>query len=300
MTGTTVACSAFTSPVLANRGRGEVDFEALVKDLFESLPDRSEDLRDELVSLANAIVSNTHKINWELIHAALSSVGEAKELVRRTQFGVQILQNHDVGNYLDEAWVGMFKNRLEVVTRFLPLVSSFNNLYASASTLDVAAKKATRLAKVHEGKYEEFAYSIATFALEVGLWWFGAPYKMAWRGTRFVSNRTLLRAVNYLDNRLVALLMSEIHWKIRQKIYTEISADSLDAAATQISYIVGEFEELREFAYREAETEAGPYIHEINLNVSPSELREYDFVGSKSSTSDGNGFFSGFGDILGV
>ncbi|WP_411967747.1 hypothetical protein [Haloferax sp. YSSS75] len=145
------------------------------------------------------------------------------------------------------------------------------------------------------GRFEEFAYALAAFALEVGLWWFGAPYKMAWRGTRFVSNRTLLRASRYLDNRLIALLMSEVHWKIREKVYDEVSADNLQSIGGEVEYVLTEFDELREYAVDEGvqtngdETEA--YLREVNLQMDKSDVLCYDFIDSEEGSSD-EGIFS--------
>jgi hypothetical protein len=188
-----------------------VDFERLVESTFASLPDDSSDLRDGLATLAGAIHQELSPVTERAIRQAAKSVSKASSLARRTQYAIDILHNNDLARYLDDAWVATFRSKIGVVTRFLPLVGGFNNLYHHAEVLDTAVENNWFISGVDGEKFENFGYSLAAFALEVGLWWFGAPFKMAWKGTRFVSNRTLLRALNYLDNRLVALVMSEIH-----------------------------------------------------------------------------------------
>lgn len=295
--GSAVAYPALSSRALAERGSvHDVEFEKLTTGIFAELPDGSKDLRDELASLANAIVRNGELIEWRLINEGFSSVGVAEDLLRRTEFVIQILHNHHVGNYLDEAWIASTRSRFKIVTRFLPMVTSYNNLYRSARHLDRIVEHAHSLSVVSDEVFEDFTYSIATFALELGLWTVGTPYKMAWVGTRFISNRTLLRMLHYLDNRLVALLMSEIHWKIREAIYANISANHIEATAEEVTYILGKFDELAQFAVAQSvKTSSGSYLHEVDLAISRSELRRYDFMGPPDSSDGRDGILSWFG-----
>lgn len=289
---TLVTPAIMSSPALASSGnkRHNMDFERLITDFYTGLPDNSEDLRDVLEEVANAIHQKGQKIGWPVIESALSSIGDAKTVTRRTQFVVKILHNNDLGNYIDEAWVATARNRLKVVTRFLPFITSFNNLYAHAKKLDNAVKKKPN---VEDEKYETFSYALLAFAIELGFFYSGTAYKMAWRGTRFVSNRTLLRVGQHLDNKLIALVMSEIHWKIREKLYEKVNSDNLKsigrftASADHLGYLIEEIKDLKSFA--ESEEVEDSYLKNVNLDIDYKTLRQWELKElSKRESENGN------------
>lgn len=273
----------------------EVDFEKLITNFYTKLPDTPEELRDVLEDVANIIHENGRKIDEPLIEKALSSIGDAEELARRTKFVIDILHNNDLGNYLDDTWVVAARNNLKVITRFLPLATSFNNLYLHAKDLDNTVKEKL---EVKDEKYETFGYALLAFAIEVGFFCYGTPYRMAWRGTRFVSNRTLLRVGEHLDNKLIALVMSEIHWKIREEIYEEINADNLGflggllSSGKHLDYILGEVDDLQSFARDEVEAS---YMKNVDLNIDRETLKEWDLKElSESNSNDDDGGIGSF------
>lgn len=277
----------------------DIDFEQLVRSVFESVPDGTSELRNVLADLAGLLRENLAPFTPDAIGEAIQSVSKASSAARRLKYGIEILHNNDIAQYLDDAWVVAFRNKIGVITRFLPLVGSFNNLYGHARTLDKAVQNNWILSDVNEEKFELFGYSLAAFCLEVGLWYVGAPYKMAWKGTRFVSNRTLLRGINYLDNRVVALLMSEIHWKIRETLYESINADNVDATVEELSYYMSRFDGLQHAARDyELRNESASYIQEVDVSISRSDLRQFDFIGATESqqSSDDDEWLEGWLD----
>jgi hypothetical protein len=270
----------------------DVDFERLVRSIFESVPEDEKELKELLAEIANKIRTTLSPLTPDAIDRAMEETWRTSAAARRLQFGIEILHNNNIARYLDDGWVVLFRDKLGKVTRVLPLVGSFNNVYHYAQALDKSVQSNWLLSSVDEEKFENFVYSMAAFCLEIGLWAVGAPYKMAWRGTRFVSNRTLLRAINYLDNRLVGLLMSEIHWKIREEIYESVSAENIGATVEELEYYVNQFDELGDAAEGyELRDGADSYLREVEVDVDRSDLREFDFIGGsdadESSSDEG-------------
>jgi len=285
----------------------DIDFEKLITEFYSDLPDDSEELRQVLEDSAHTIHQNGSKIDKPIIDEARSSAGKAQKLVRRTQFVVQILHNNDMGNYIEEAWVATARNRLGVGTRFLPLIGSFNNLYFHAKRLDEAVeekqeakgKNSEEKLEVEDEKYERYGYGLLAFAIEMGFFCYGTPYKMAWQGTRFLSNYTLLRVGKHLDNKLIALIMSEIHWKIRESIYNGINSENLKAlegllsSAEYLKYVLDEMEDLKSFAESEELNE--DYLEDVDLDIDRETLKEWDLKElSENSSDDGGGGIGSF------
>lgn len=78
--------------------------------------------------------------------------------------------------------------------------------------------------------------------MEIELWSVGAPYKMAWRGTRFIANRTFLRFAHYGCTRCIAFAMSELHWGIRATLYGDVVEED------KIVFVWNEIQDLKDFA----------------------------------------------------
>jgi hypothetical protein len=185
------------------------------------------------------------------IDAPSGSVGQVvkgsddlNEQIRRIRFGVRILNEQNVTNAIDESMVGSVEQKINNATRFMPLLGSVNNLRDAACAVDDPPQPE---------QVEQFLYAALAFGVEVTLWYTGAPYKMAWRGTRFVSNRSFLRFANHGCNGCVALLMSELHWGLRAVPYNLASEDT-------VPFVEARLEDLRETAQEvdyEADLEYG-------------------------------------------
>lgn len=154
------------------------------------------------------------------------------EQIRRIRFGARILNEQGITNAIDESMVGSVEQKVKNTTRFMPLLGSVNNLRAAACAVGDPARPA---------QVEEFLYAALAFGVEVTLWYTGAPYKMAWRGTRFVSNRSFLRFADHGCNGCIALLMSELHWGLRAVPYNLASKDT-------VPFVKARLEDLRETA----------------------------------------------------
>jgi hypothetical protein len=117
--------------------------------------------------------------------AIVDSGSDTNELLRRVQFGIRILNEHQLTDAIDESMLATTRETLGKGTKYLPLLGSFDNLRRAACAVEPPDRNPEDV--------EDFLYATAAFGLEVVLWSIGAPYKMAWCGTRFVSNRTFFR-----------------------------------------------------------------------------------------------------------
>lgn len=188
---------------------------------------------------------------------------DLNEQIRRVRFGARILNEQNITSVIDASMVGSVEQKVKDVTRFMPLLGSVSNLRAAACAVDDPPRPE---------QVERFLYAALAFGVEVTLWYTGAPYKMAWRGTRFVSNRSFLRFANYGCNGCIALLMSELHWGLRAVPYNLASEDT-------VPFVKARLNELQKTA-REIDYEA-------DIDYSEQELR--DLI--ERPTGDGGGFF---------
>ncbi|WP_353634735.1 hypothetical protein ABSL23_03585 [Halobacterium sp. NMX12-1] len=246
--------------------------------MFEELPDERAELESALMELADTVHTEFTSIEWEAVEDLHETLSEGNTAVRRLESLIEILHNNDFASYLDEAWVAKFRSNISTITRYLPILGSYNTFYHAAKKLDEAK---TQNEDVPPQRYDEFGFATIAFCIEVGLFYIGAPYRMAWRGTRFISNRTLLRAGRYVDNRLIALIMSEIHYKIREQVYKSINRDRLESIWNYLSYLQGEFSDLQQFAKTEDVTDdvsGNAYLESVDVDVSRWALWNYSFL----------------------
>lgn len=154
----------------------------------------------------------------EVIQSVAEGGQGISTVVRRLQFGVRILNEYNITNKIDEAMIEAGRRDLSRYDQYLPLIGSFNNLCDAACRVKTSSSKSEAV--------EEFLFAAMAFGLEVGLWTVGVPYKMAWKGTLFVANRTFLRFARYGCRGCIAAVMSELHWAIRGTIYGEAVTES--------------------------------------------------------------------------
>jgi hypothetical protein len=272
---------ALLTPLMASAAQGDtgaVDFGRLVTSTYGQFPDYRSDIEPKLMELAETIHVESEPVGWDDINELRAVISDSSTATRRLEFVIQILHNNHMARYVDDAWIAAVRNNSAMVTRYLPLIGSFNNLHESAEQLDEAG---SRTQDVGPEPYDQFAYAILAFCLEVGLFYIGTPYRMAWRGTRFVSNRTVLRAGRYVDNRLIALIMSEIHWQIRSHIYEDINRDNIGSTIQYIQFLGDEFGELENFADTNdiQDAQSGkPYLETVDLDVGVTDIGRFDAV----------------------
>ena len=216
---------------------------------FDALREADEQERGQLVVACADDLCVEGQMSDASTEQIIEDVDRINQHVRRIRFGVQILNENNITTAIDSSMVHNFETGTRDATRFVPLIGSFNNLQAAACEVDSDPNPAD---------VERFLYACVAFGLEVWLWHSTAPFQMAWHGTRFASNRTLLRYANHGCNGCIAWAMSEIHWALRSVPYTAVSED-------RIEFVAGELDQLREVAREED--------YDVDLDLSREEIQ---------------------------
>lgn len=237
----------------------------------------TDNLHPQLHDIADAIVTGSEAINWDDGDDLLNTIGETDTAARRLKFVIEALHERDLATSIERDWVMESQAGLAPATRVVPLVGGFNNVYKAAKQLHEAQAAPS---EISQSTYDQFKFALLAFGLEVALYYVGAPYKMAWTGTRFISNRTILRLGRWVDYRIIALLMSEIHFTIRGAVYTQINNDNIESVlnyAQTLSKTIGEFRQWAED--QNIKTDDGrSYLETIDLELQASEIAQYKFV----------------------
>lgn len=218
---------------------------------FRSLPETKPERNEAVIDCANHLCQAKKVISKGSIDAAVEAGETAEDVVRRVRFGVRILNEYNMTNTVDESLIARGEEKMKKATAYIPLLGSFNELLKSACAVEYPEPE--------PGQVKDFLYASLAFGIEVALWSIGVPYKMAWRGTRFVSNRTLLRFAKYGCRGCVAIAMSEIHWAIRASVYNH------GVTENRVKFVAGRIRELKHFA----ET----VNYEVDLEFSEEEIR---------------------------
>lgn len=224
-------------------------FEEITKDFFSKLRSK-DDKQNAIVSCANQFCEERKAISEETL-TAIEETGElAHDSIRRARFGVRLLVEYGLTDVLEESMLKPKEQDVRKFTRYLPLLGSFNNCLNAACAVDENKPETI----------ERFLIAVVAFGLEVALWYVGAPFRMAWRGTRFIANRTFLRLAKHGCRACVAFAMSELHWAIRGTAY------NLDEIATEKEYVLKKLSKLYEFA-EEIDYPVDIYMSENEVEV---------------------------------
>ena len=189
---------------------------------FEQIESASRE--QALKQCANALC-----VEDQLPNEETGEIGESLENInhqlRRVRFGIRTLNEYRITTAINESMVQTLEQDMRDYTRVVPLVGSFNHLQETACQVGSAPT---------DEHLQEFLYGLMSFGLEVGMWHSTAPYRMAWNGTRFVSNRTFLRYAREGCGGCIAFVMSELHWALRAVPYQLVSHDVVEFAYREI------------------------------------------------------------------
>lgn len=248
-------------------------FEEITKDFFSKLRSK-DDKQDAIVSCANRFCKERKAISEDTL-ATIEETGElANDSIRRARFGVRLLVEYGLTDVLEESMLESKEQDVRKFTRYLPLLGSFNNCLEAACAVD--EDKPTTI--------ERFLIAVVAFGLEVALWYVGAPFRMAWRGTRFIANRTFLRLAKHGCRACVAFAMSEIHWAIRGTAY------NLDEIATEKEYVLQKLSELYELS-EEVDYHVDIYMFEEEVEEHIADASEEVGGVTAPVVQERNGFF---------
>lgn len=243
----TAATPLLSTPVAADN---QINFTDFAEGFFGSLPESQAGKRAAIRDAAEKICDDREKLPEESLESLENSSESSGHLIRRARFGVRTLNEFGITNAVDETMLQNVNDKGRKAKHYVPLINSFINLSDAACKVGDTQPR-------EEGEIE-FLKAALAFGIEVALWTTGAPYKVAWNGTRYVANRSFLRFAKHGCAGCVALVMSELHWAIRGFIYGQVSEDQTD-------YVLNQFDELRKLALK-AE-------YEVDL-ASPDQIRE--------------------------
>jgi hypothetical protein len=202
----------------------------------------------------------------EALVASANEIGPVYEPVdsQLDDYGLPRIHNIGETHALSEVGYEAFKKTLNVCREYFGLKvpwlniigafgkwSSIGGILMGASAVGQAAYKLHKVntfqgvapAKIQGELYEDYVLSIVGLIIEMAFIWVPISFRPAWRGTRFVANRTLLRVRRYLPgkvgNALIAISMSIIHWVQRGVIdYTLTSLASVADIVQNLGNIV--------------------------------------------------------------
>lgn len=237
--------------------------EAFSAGYFDALPDTKAKRNDAVVGCANRLCQAQRTISEPVLQSVVEGIKSADSIIRRLTFAVRTLTEYDITTKIDEAMIEAGREDLSDYTRYIPLVQSFNNLCSAACAIETPAPNSEAI--------RAFLVAVVAFGAEVALWTVGAPYKIAWGGTRYIANRTLLRFARHGCRGCIALLMSELHWAIRGSVYGEVVTES------NLEFVWDRIQELQHAAER--------WGYDVDLAYSYAEVRE--IVESRDSQRGG-------------
>jgi hypothetical protein len=237
------------------------DVTKLVTNYYRDLPADDDERKEKIVDCADTLCVVRRRSKELEMDALLRGLISTEETIRRLGFGIDIFKEHGIATTIDKARLENAQQQTTEFTQYIPLVGSFNNLLKKSCAVSVDNKESV----------ETFLYASLAFGIECGLFYTGVPYRAAWGATRYVSNRTLLRAGKHVGYKPVALAMSEVHWVIRGAIYEEA------VTAKNTDYVVNQMAELKDWQKREAPN------YDVKLNVSRNDIENYNLPAADDS-----------------
>lgn len=229
---------------------------------FSALPTRENKRSQAITDCANALCKARRTVSEETVESVRDGSADVEDFISHLRFGVRILNEHGITTAIDETTLERGQRATGELTKYLPLIGSFNNLVHAACRVETPDPSSEQV--------EHFLFAAMAFGIEIGLWSTGAPFTIAFRGTRFIANKTFLRFARHGCRGCVALAMSEIHWAIRGTIYSDAVTED------NIQYV---FEQMREL-----QNEAENIDYNVDLDYSLEEIRE---IAEKEGTTGG-------------
>lgn len=245
------------------------------------------DLRDA----ENAVDDELQRYTTQDFETLFSSTNAARTDLRSVGRLLEAFHEHGLASYIDENYLYALGGKADVVLRYAPLIGSMNNVLKTAETFANAPEGDRR------GEYELFVLTIVCFCLELGLFYVGAPYKLAWKGTHkifFARSGTLFRLGRYGGDRFVGFIMSEVHYELREALFDNVvAADKAQWVIEQVNeqHEIPEFTSLRD--------EGSEYVENVQ-EFTKDELKQHEYAQEfiKGSAQVGYGWTSEFVESL--
>lgn len=194
--------------------------DGIADQFFDELRDESErSTRTTLEECATEICERVNEyeksideiIDDETAARGSAALADSNRQINRLQKLLEILNDQHITSVVEPSDLDDAKNTTRRATQFYPLLGAGKNLYEAGCEV----VETSRYDDNYEKVIEDFLYAIIVFGIEVYFWKTNVAYELSWEGTQKLSNQTLLRYSNHGCDRCIALLMSEIHWALR-------------------------------------------------------------------------------------
>jgi hypothetical protein len=201
-----------------------IDPESLAEDQLREIVDAvptEEAEREQLARQASADIADWYTTPIEALGVPRTYLTDFQELG-----GTSFTWVGRVRKFYD-VWEGAFGYTLPNLPVYraywgaMHLTNVGNVLLAMRNLAEVSLEITTTVEEasaqaVTDAQYRRFYFAAALVAAESVLsFYVPVDYRLAWRGTRYVTNRILVRFRSQLGLRLYAFVMSEIHFLIR-------------------------------------------------------------------------------------
>lgn len=248
----------------------DVELEQLTEDYFQNLPSGENRVNPEVVEFATDVCL-LDEIPEQAFDSAVSEIQSTNRWKTRVGKTIDTMNEYGITS-IDLVWINEVWDNVDSAFRYVPLLGSLNELHVCACDLKEAQSPE---------HVERFYFAVLAFGIEVALFYVGAPFKMAWSSTRFISNRTLLRLYGRggCGGVCLSLAMSEVHWAIRGQIYDQIEVDNLEYFENKLDQLEKEMENVE---WREETPSGQKFDFDLgeeefdNLNELKTELRNMD------------------------
>lgn len=269
--------------VFATSGQDDISLEEMVSDYFDRMPAGENELNAEVVELASEICL-VEQIPAAAFDSTVSEIQSTSRWKTRVEKTIDTLDKYGI-TQIESEWIDETWDTVDTAFRYVPLLGSLNELHVCSCNLK--NKQTTE-------NVESFYMAVLAFGIEVALFYIGAPFKMAWSSTRFISNRTILRLYGRgCGGVCLSLAMSEIHWAIRGQIYEQISVDKLSYIEKKLERLEAEMDEVE---WRESDTnEREKFDFEFDdKNIESIDDLKENLRGMKPEDTCNNGWFPDF------
>lgn len=225
--------------------------DTIAREFFDALPDSETERSEAVTDCANALCTAQRAVSKEVIDLVREGGATVDDFIRHLRFGIRTLNEFNITTAVDETTLERSQRATSKLTQYLPLLGSFNNLCDAACKVETPNPDADQVQK--------FLFAAIAFGIEIGLWSVGAPFNIAFKGTRFVANRTFLRFTRHGCRGCVALAMSEIHWAIRGTIYSD------GVTQSNVQFVYKQITELQ--------SESRKIDYDVDLDYTHEEIR---------------------------
>ena len=253
-----VVATSVSDVAVAQSSEGELTPETVAQNALAASRDIPETDRKERYEDCASALCEVARFREETINQLEQGADSGENAIRRARLIVGILDEQGITTAVEPRHLRYAREGFSESVEFVPMLASCNSLLTASCALS----------DEEEGAEEQFVNALVALVLEVALWYFGAPYKMAWRGTRFASNRTLLRFARHGCNRCVAFAMSEIHWALRGEVFEVVDEGTVEYVTTRMSELEQKSETI------DLVEGEGSYGETVDLPTSTSEIEE--------------------------